>query len=86
MNVKVVHKECEKILASDSSLPVNSFLVHYIVDGESKYDIVISDRISTVFDMYWDNHREDLKAISWTAGKVSPKLWGIPKPESKKGR
>jgi hypothetical protein len=82
---KVLHENCNKSLAKDRSLPINSFLVTYILDDKTAYDIVICHKRSDIFDMYWDKHRSNLKIIEWTEGRISPKMWGYqPKGDKKK--
>ena len=71
----VLHQKCEKSAAQDKSLPLNSYLVTYISDEETAYDIVICNKQVDIFDMYWDKYREGLKDIRWTDGRVNPKLW-----------
>ena len=71
----VLHQNCEKSAAQDKSLPLNSYLVTYISDEETAYDIVICNKQVDIFDMYWDKYREGLKDIKWTDGRVNPKLW-----------
>jgi hypothetical protein len=83
---KVLHQNCKKDLSNDKSLPVNSYLVTYLIDGEVAHDIVMCNKISDIFDMYWDNIRENLKSIIWTDGRVSPKMWGYEPKEEKKKR
>lgn len=80
---KVLHQKCEKSAAKDKSLPLNSYLVTYVSDDETFYDIVICNKQVEIFNMYWDEYREGLKDIRWTDGRVNPKLWQ-PKPEGKK--
>ncbi len=82
--MKVIHRDCDKSLSKDKSLPINSYLVTYLVDEEVKYDIVQASSFTEVFDNYWDRHRESLKSIVWTDGRVNPKLYGLPSPEEKK--
>jgi hypothetical protein len=81
---QIVHSKCDKSAARDKSLPTNSYIVTYKLDDEIVYDIVICHKRSDVFDMYWDKYREDLKGISWTEGRINPKLWGYKEPEKKK--
>ena len=71
----VLHQKCEKSAAKDKSLPLNSYLVTYISEEETFYDIVICNKQVDIFDMYWDKYREGLKDIRWTDGRVNPKLW-----------
>ena len=72
---KVLHQRCDKSVAKDKSLPLNSYLVTYISDEETFYDIVVCHKQLEIFDMYWDKYREGLKDIRWTDGRVNPKLW-----------
>jgi hypothetical protein len=81
---KIVHKDCSKELAKDKSLPLNSYLVTYLLDNQEKYDIVVCNKRAQIFDMYWDQYREGLKNICWTDGKVNPKLWGVEPKQPKK--
>jgi len=81
---KVVHEKCEKEVAKDKSLPVNSYLVTYLLEDKLTYDIVICNKRANAFDVYWDKYRENLKSIEWTDGKVNAKTWGYKPPEKKK--
>lgn len=81
---KVVHEKCEKEVAKDKSLPVNSYLVTYLLEDKLTYDIVICDKRANAFDIYWDKYRENLKSIEWTDGKVNAKTWGYKPPERKR--
>lgn len=81
---KVVHEKCEKEAAKDKSLPVNSYLVTYLLENKLTYDIVICNKRANAFDIYWDKYRENLKSIEWTDGKVSAKTWGYKPPEKKR--
>ncbi len=81
---KIVHQDCDKSLAKDKTLPLNSYIVTYEVDNQKKHDIVVCNKRAQIFDMYWDQYREGLKDIRWTDGKVNPKLWGNPPKETKK--
>lgn len=81
---QIVHSNCDISAAKDKSLPTNSYVVTYEDDGTILHDIVICHKRVDVFDMYWDRYREGLKKISWTDGRVNPKLWGKKEPEKKK--
>lgn len=74
--MKILHQNCDPKMAKDKTLPLNSYLVTYLIDGAVAYDIVISHKKVEIFDHYWDNYRTALKAIKWTDGTVNPKLWG----------
>lgn len=81
---KVLHENCDPKFAKDRSLPVNSYIVTYLLDTKVCYDIVICHRRVDIFDMYWDKYRSDLKSIKYTDGRVSEKMWGNKPSESKK--
>lgn len=85
MSCRILHENCDRSFAKDKTLPLNSYIVKYIVNDETRYDIVICNKQTQIFDMYWDRYREGLKDIRWTDGTVNPKLWGNkPKEEKKK--
>jgi hypothetical protein len=81
---QVIHEKCEKSLANDKTLPTNSYLVTYLDEGKVNHDIIICNKRTDIFDMYWDKYRENLKSIVWTDGRVNPKLWGYQAPTKKK--
>lgn len=80
----VLHQKCEKSAAKDKSLPLNSYIVTYISEEETFYDIVICNKQVDIFDMYWDKYREGLQNIRWTDGRVNPKLWQAKTEKTKK--
>lgn len=77
----VIHKDCDKFFAKDKSLPVNSYIICYIVDASEKYDIVQANKFSEVFDNYYDEYgKGSVKSIKWTDGRVNPFNYGyVPK-------
>jgi len=65
--------------------PNDARIVTYYVDGERRYDLTRSSKVSRIFDMYWDKFREGIKKIEFGYGRYNPKLWGIePKKEKKR--
>jgi hypothetical protein len=81
--LKIIHKNCNKELCKDKSLPLNSYLITYILDEDTVYDIVQSNSKVEIFDYYYDNYGNVLTDICWTSGTVNPKLWGEDKPKKK---
>tara|TARA_B100001142_G_scaffold114480_1_gene116635 strand:- start:6771 stop:7016 length:246 start_codon:yes stop_codon:yes gene_type:complete len=73
--IKQIHVDCDATVSQDKTLPSSAFLVEYLQDGTTKFDIVISSKISEIFDYYWDNYRGDLKNITQAEGRANPKLW-----------
>jgi len=82
--IKVIHSDCDASLAKDKSLPNNSCLVIYIENNKRKYDIVMSQKMVSIFDEYWDRYKDNLISILYTEGRVNPRMWGIEKKEDKK--
>ena len=83
INVKIIHQDCEKSLSKNKSLPTDSYLVTYILEEETKNDIVQSVSQADIFDYYYDLYK-NIISIEWTDGKISPRLYGQTKPEKKK--
>ena len=57
---KILHQDCDPILAKDRSLPYTAFLIEYIDNGETKYDIAVGAKQVDIFDDYWDKYRSCL--------------------------
>jgi len=77
LKIKMIHQECDPSLSEDRSLPTNSYLVEYLQDTITRYDIVMANKQADIFDHYWDHYRADFKNMTQTEGRISPKLWGI---------
>lgn len=82
--MKIYHRDCDPSLANDRSLPYTAYLVEYLQDGMTKFDVVIANKKVDIFDYYWDNYRNDFIRMTQTEGRVNPKLWGNKPPETKK--
>jgi hypothetical protein len=83
----LIHKQCDKSLANDKSLPINSYIITYLIDNEKMYDIIQASSICEVFDKYYDEYgKGSVQEIKWTNGKVSPKTYGYKPKETKKKR
>ncbi len=81
--MKIIHQDCEKSLSKNKSLPTDSYLVTYILEEETKNDIVQSVSQADIFDYYYDLYKNVI-SIDWTDGKISPRFYGQTKPEKKK--
>ena len=84
MAFKVMARDCDPEVASDRTLPYNTYLVKYKLDGLVHYDLVMSDKKVEIFDYYWDRYRGDLISFDQSEGRTNPKLWSPPKQEKKK--
>jgi len=81
---KIIHKECDPTLAQDRSLPYNTFLIEYTVEGITKFDIAGGNGQVDIFDDYWDKYNKDFVTMTQTEGRVNPKMWNDPNAKKKK--
>ena len=81
--MKILHKECDPSLCEDRSLPYTAYLIEYLQDGITKFDIVSAAKKVDIFDYYWDKFRSVMN-MTQTQGRVNPKLWGNSEKKSKK--
>lgn len=79
--MKVIHTDCDPTLAQDRSLPYTAYLIEYLQDGTTHFDIVIGRNRVEIFDHYWDQYKYDFVNMTQTEGRVNPKLWGNPPPK-----
>ena len=82
--VKIIHQDCDASLGQDRSLPYTAFLVEYLQDGITKFDIVSAAKQVDIFDYYWDLYRHDFRNMTQSEGRANPKLWQDPKAKDKK--
>lgn len=82
--MNIIAAGCDPKVAEDKSLPTNSYLVEYLQDGITKFDIVMSPKKADIFDHYYDNYRGDFKTMTQTEGRIRPNLYGYKSPEEKK--
>jgi len=83
-DVNQIYTDCDPTVAEDKSLPTNAFLVEYLQDGVTKFDIVTSLKQVDIFDYYWDNYRNDLQNITQAKGNIKPNLWQNPNTKKDK--
>jgi len=84
--MKILYENCQPKDALDKTLPYTSYLVEYVKDGKSHYDVSMGYKQAEVFDYYWDKYKQDLKKIDNTGGLVNPNRWDtsmLRKPERK---
>jgi hypothetical protein len=82
--IKMIHKDCDPSLCEDRSLPYTAFMVEYLQDGMTKFDICSASKQVDIFDHYWDHYRHDFVNMRQTEGRVNPKLWQDPNQKKKK--
>ena len=84
--MKILYENCQPKDALDKTLPYTSYLVEYVKDGKSHYDVSMGYKQAEVFDYYWDKYKQDLKKIDSTGGLINPNRWDtsmLKKPERK---
>tara|TARA_A200000159_G_scaffold52446_1_gene48413 strand:+ start:649 stop:885 length:237 start_codon:yes stop_codon:yes gene_type:complete len=77
--MKTIYSDCDPSVREDRTLPTNAFIVEYLQDTITKFDVVMSSKQVEIFDYYWDNYRSDLKNITQCEGRINPRLYIIPK-------
>ena len=83
--MKMILQDCDPSASADKSLPYTTYLVEYLQDGITKFDIVSSSKKVDIFDHYWDQYKENFTTFNQTAGTKNPRLWEDPqKPKPKK--
>lgn len=82
--IKMIHKDCDPSLCEDRSLPYTAYMVEYLQDGMTKFDICSANKQVDIFDHYWDNYRHDFVNMRQTEGRANPKLWNDPNAPKKK--
>ena len=84
--IRMIHKDCDPSLAEDRSLPYTAYLVEYLQDGITKFDVVSANKRVDIFDYYWDLYRHDMINMTQTQGRINPKLWNDPNEKKKKAK
>ena len=80
---KIMFNDCDPEQAKDRSLPYNTYLVEYLQDGMTHFDIASAPKQVDIFDDYWDKYHSDFVNMTQTEGRVNPKLWTDPKDVKK---
>ena len=71
-------------IANDKTFPNDARLVWYVVDGIEYIDLTRCDKVSKMFDMYYDRYGKGaVQKIDFGFGTVSPKLWGVEQKKEK---
>lgn len=82
--IKMIYSDCDPSTSQDRTLPTNAYLVEYLQDGVTHFDIVSCQKQVEIFDEYYDKYKKDLINITQTEGRIRPNLYGYKAPEDKK--
>ena len=63
--------------------PTDCYIIEYTYKDKICYDLARGTKV-TLFDMYWDKFKSDLKSIDYGMGTIKPNLWGYQSPTTKK--
>ena len=80
---KILFKDCDPEQSKDKSLPYNTYLIEYLQDGTTHFDIASAPKQVDIFDDYWDKYHSDFVNMTQTEGRINPKLWNDPKAVKK---
>ena len=75
-SVNILQQDCDPTLAQDKSLPYTAYLVEYVQEGMTKFDIATCNKVADLFDYYYDNYKKDFINFTQTEGRINPKLYG----------
>ncbi len=90
--IKPADYSCEILLekttnekAMDKSFPTDAFIISYVEDDKHHIDVVRSEKMVNIFDMYYDKlGKGAVKNITYGHGTIRPNLWGVKKPPERK--
>ena len=82
--MKIISQDCDPSVSTDRSLPYTTYLIEYLLDGMTKFDLVSSSKKVDIFDYYWDLYRSDFINMTQTEGRINPRLWVDPNAKEKK--
>ena len=57
-----------------TQFPTDAYIVEYKIDDETMYDLTRGTQV-TLFDMYYDKFKSQLKSINYGNGNIKPNLW-----------
>jgi len=81
--IRILSQDCPWIESQDKSLP-NSYIITCKRGEDVWYDIVISNKKADIFDAYYDLFGDVVRNITWTEGRINPRVWQDPRDTQKK--
>jgi hypothetical protein len=73
--MRVIQENCDPKAAEDRDLPYTSYLVEYLKDTKTTYDIAMGTSQIEIFDNYYDKYKKDFVGFKQTEGRQRPNLW-----------
>ncbi len=82
---EIILEKTTKEKAEDRKLPTDAFNVTYIEGNAEHLDVTRSEKMSNIFDMYYDRYGKGaVQSITYGHGTTRPNLWGLKKPPERK--
>ena len=82
---EVLLEKTTKEKSEDKTFPTDAFIIRYTLDGTNHIDVVRSEKMVNVFDMYYDKYGKGVvQKIDFGHGTIRPNLWGAKKPPERK--
>lgn len=81
---EILKHNCTLEEAKDTQVPLDAYIVTYVLNGKTCYDLTRCGKKVNLFDMYYDSMGDVIRKIDWGCGRINPKLWGNKPPEKKK--
>ena len=83
---KVLFTDCDPTQAQDRELPNNSYLIEYLQDGMTKFDIAMGAKQVDIFDDYYDKYQKDFVTMNQTEGRLILRCMGISQKKIRRKR
>ena len=68
---------------TSTQFPTDAYIIEYQVNDETFHDLSRGTQV-TLFDMYYDKFKRELKSISYGKGNIRPGLWMYQNPQTSK--
>lgn len=81
---EILKHNCTLEEAKDTNVPNDAYIVTYVRDGKTYYDLTRCGKKVNLFDMYYDAMGDVVRSIDWGCGRFNPKTWDYKAPEKKK--
>ena len=80
---EILVERAKKDQLSSTQFPTDAYIVEYTIDDEIMYDLTRGTQV-TLFDMYYDKFKSQLKSINYGNGNIKPVLWMYQNPQAPK--